>query len=92
MPFPFLPGGVLLAIAVLGGAFLLFGLALRAMDRAIETTRRTMLPGLVSGFRTWATPSVRTEAPDGRSASTIEVVELVDRPIARDERASWRAS
>jgi hypothetical protein len=52
MPFPFLPGGLILAVAVLGGAFLLFGLALRAMDRTVVGIRSS-LGGLVSGFETW---------------------------------------
>ena len=53
MPFPFLPAGALLAASVLIGALAVFGLILRAMDRTIVGLRNTMLPGLVSGLRTW---------------------------------------
>jgi hypothetical protein len=100
MPFPFLPGGALLALAVLGGALTVFGLALRAMDRAITASRRSMLPGLVSGFRTWAepAPSGRTTAPvlvmGAASESTTsaippgpELVEIDDRRIPDDDPA-----
>jgi hypothetical protein len=103
MPFPFLPGGALLALAVLGGALTVFGLALRAMDKAITASRRSMLPGLVSGFRKWAeaAPSARVAAPVMvmRAASesatpTIpavppgpELVEIDDRHIPDDDPA-----
>jgi hypothetical protein len=53
MPFPFLPAGAVLAASVLIGALVAFGLILRAMDRAVVGLRDTMLPGLVSGLRTW---------------------------------------
>jgi hypothetical protein len=55
MPFPFLPGGALLAASVLIGALAGFGLILRAMDRAIVGVRDNLLSGLVSGIRTWGT-------------------------------------
>jgi hypothetical protein len=77
MPFPFLPGGVLLAIAVLGGALTVFGLVLRAMDTALTAGRRSMLPGLVSGLRTWAEaspPELDPPAP----AIAIDLVELIE--------------
>lgn len=53
MPFPFIPGGALLALAVLGGAMALFGVALRALDWTIDTARGSMLGGIVSGLRGW---------------------------------------
>lgn len=59
MPFPFLPLGAALAIAVLGGAFALFWWAVRALDRAASsardaiTGRVAVAPGLVAGLRTW---------------------------------------
>ncbi len=88
MPFPFLPGGVLLAIAVLGGALMVFGLVLRAMDRAVTASRRSVLPGLVSGFRTWASAGERDVGveslspvpplPTAETAVGVEVIDLVD--------------
>jgi len=57
MPFPFLPAGALLAASVLIGALVVFGLILRAMDRAIVGLRDTMISGLVSGLRTWRSAS-----------------------------------
>jgi hypothetical protein len=95
MPFPFVPGGVLLAIAVLTGAITLFGLALRAMDRAFASGRRTMLPGLVSGIRTWMAPRLPqedtpqsttaiepAEVATGAGSAQVEVVELFNRHIS----------
>jgi hypothetical protein len=94
MPFPFVPAGMLLAIAVLTGAITLFGLALRAIDRAFASSRRTMLPGLVSGIRTWAGPRVQDGTPSpttsiepaetehGVGPEQPEVVELFDRRIS----------
>ncbi len=53
MPFPFLPAGIVLALAVLGGAFAGFGLALHLLDRAALTARTSIAPGIVSGMRNW---------------------------------------
>ena len=53
MPFPFLPVGLMLALAVLGGAFAAFGLALHLLDRAALTARTSIAPGIVSGMRNW---------------------------------------
>jgi hypothetical protein len=90
MPFPFLPGGALLAIAVLGGALTVFGLALRAMDRTIAAGRRTILPGLVSGFRTWvgASPSAPVADPEVAAAAPLgtELIEIDNRRIPDDDR------
>jgi hypothetical protein len=52
--FPFLPGGAILAMAVLGGAFTLFALVLRALDRAGTEIRGSFLPGVVAGLRDWS--------------------------------------
>ncbi|HEX5823020.1 MAG TPA: hypothetical protein VFY18_01050 [Candidatus Limnocylindrales bacterium] len=99
MPFPFLPGGALLAIAVLGGALTIFGLVLRAMDKAITAGRRTMLSGLVAGFRTWTgsagsaaevaplPPLAFPAFPASPAPSTMpvaEIVEVADRRLPDD--------
>jgi hypothetical protein len=88
MPFPFLPWGALLASVVLGGALIVFGLVLRAVDHAVTASRRSVLPGLVSGFRTWASGRERdgdTEAlrpvprlSAGGTAMDVEIIDLVD--------------
>ena len=85
MPFPFLPWGALLASAVLGGALIVFGLVLRAMDHAVTASRRSMLPGLVSGFRTWASGretdggvESQSPAPPLPAAGTVVDVEIID--------------
>jgi hypothetical protein len=88
MPFPFLPWGALLASAVLGGALIVFGLVLRAMDHAVTASRRSMLPGLVSGFRTWASARERdagvesqgptSPLPAAGTAGDVEIIDLVD--------------
>jgi hypothetical protein len=92
MPFPFLPGGALLAIAVLGGALIVFGVALRAIDHAITASQRSMLPGLVSGFRTWTSERATDADVDptkpvqaAGSPMDLEIVELVNGRIG-DER------
>jgi hypothetical protein len=56
MAFPFLPGGAILAMAVLGGAFALFAIALRAIDRTATEIKGSFLPGVVSGLRNWSRP------------------------------------
>jgi hypothetical protein len=63
MTFPFIPGGVLLALAVLGGAILLFGLALKALDWSIDGVKGSMLSGVVSGLRDWEGGSRPPQAP-----------------------------
>ncbi|HYU49042.1 MAG TPA: hypothetical protein VEO91_03805 [Candidatus Limnocylindria bacterium] len=54
MAFPFLPGGAILAMAVLGGAFALFAIVLRAIDGTATEIRGSFLPGIVSGLRDWS--------------------------------------
>ncbi len=91
MPFPFLPGGAILAVAFLVGVLTLFGLGLRLMDRAIRRVasdvRDSMVPGIVAGLRGWGPStghSVPSGAvsPEGLASSAIEIVDLdgSDRP------------
>ena len=54
MVFPFWWIGALTAALVLGGAFVVFGIAIRLVTRTTNEIRGSMLPGLVSGFRNWA--------------------------------------
>ena len=82
MPFPFLPGGAILATAVLVGALTIFGLALMALDRAADRAagalRGSMLPGIVSGMRGW-TPHHEvpdTPPPSRPTEAGIEIVDL----------------
>jgi hypothetical protein len=74
MPFPFLPIGALVAASVLVGALTIFGLALRATDRAVTRAatglRQSVLPGLVSGMRGWR--AATAGAP--RGATSISVI------------------
>jgi hypothetical protein len=92
VPFPFLPLGWVLAVTVLVGALTLFGLALRAMDRAATRVggelRATILPGLVAGLRDWqparaARPTTPPPRPSG-----IEIVDLAGTPEADASRPS----
>ena len=53
MAFPFWWIGALTAGLFLAASFLLFGLALRLLNRATTEIRGSVLPGLVSGFRDW---------------------------------------
>ena len=72
MPFPFLPLGALFATAVLGASLVLFGLALKALDRGLSELRLSMLPGLVSGLRRWS------REPSGSGAQSRAVVRHPD--------------
>jgi hypothetical protein len=54
MPFPFLPAGAILAMAVLLGAFALFAIILRAIDRTATEMKGSFLPGVVTGLRDWS--------------------------------------
>jgi len=74
MPFPFLPTGALLALAVLLMTLTLFGLALRAMDRAATRVagelRLSIVPGIVSGLRRWTPPAGARRVPAGGNGRT----------------------
>ena len=82
MPFPFLPFGAVVAASVMILALTLFGLALRAMDRAasraVSELRLSIVPGMVSGMRRWvpepASEPARAEAPG--AVSGFEIVDL----------------
>ncbi len=85
MPFPFLPAGAILAIAVLVGALTIFGLALGAVDRtagkARIALRGSMLPGIVSGWQGWQGWSRHPGSPDppwppSPTGSGFEIVDL----------------
>lgn len=69
MQLPFLPAGLLLALAVLGGTLVLFGLALKALDWTIDASRDTALVGIVSGLRDWR----MTGEPDDATAPASAV-------------------
>ena len=73
MPFPFFPGGALLAIAVLGGAMAVFGLALKALDWTIDGVKGSMLSGVVSGLRDWERGSQAPAASTGPPGSVGEL-------------------
>jgi hypothetical protein len=83
VPFPFLPGGAILGVAVLVGGMTIFGLALMALDRvagrAGAALRGSMLPGIVAGWQGW---SPHPESPEPRPPASspngagIEIVEL----------------
>ena len=72
MPFPFIPGGLLLAITVLGTALVAFGLGLKALDWSIDATRRTALAGIVKGFRDWQSDPNEPLAPTASSSTEVE--------------------
>ena len=73
MPFPFMPLGALLALAVLSAALAVFGAALKALDWTIDAARGSMLSGVVSGIRNWDAAPRRSatgspNAPEPREA------------------------
>ena len=64
--FPFYPIGAIVAGALLGGVLTLFVAALMAVDRGASHVAGSVLPGLVSGIRGWAT-SGRADRPNASS-------------------------
>jgi hypothetical protein len=86
MPFPFLPGGALVAGAVLLAALTAFGLGLRAINRvatrAASELRLSIVPGVVSGLRRWGEgePTESRPLPASPSAPAsnggIEIIDL----------------
>jgi hypothetical protein len=80
MPFPFIPGGLLLALAVLGGAIVLFGLALKALDWTIDAGRGSAVVSIVLGLRDWQAPGEPSETI-GRSAPWAPSA-LVEEPLS----------
>lgn len=72
MPFPFLPAGLVLAAAILGSAYALFTLFLRAFDRAAFTARNSIAPGIVAGLRTWSHDPVPERRASSRAAAEAQ--------------------
>ena len=75
MPFPFVPGGLLLAMVVLGGTMLLFALALKALDWSIDAVRQTTLAGIVTGLQDWQATMVAQDTPARSSVAEPPSVE-----------------
>lgn len=69
MQLEFLPAGLLLGLAVLGGTLVLFGLALKALDWTIDASRDSALVGIVTGLRDWR----RTAESDDATAPPTTV-------------------
>jgi hypothetical protein len=87
MPFPFIPGGLLLALTVLGTTLVAFGLALKSLDWSIDAARRTALAGIVTGLRYWqSSPAARVVPTSPSSTGVEEVAAALDRlePVAPD--------
>ena len=101
MSFPFLPGGLILAAAVLIGALTAFRLLLGAIDRTIAGVRNTAVPGIVAGFRMWGS---RQPSPAGMAGSPARPWSLAgmegwpiaplpapDRHVSVPGDATWQA-
>ena len=82
MPFPFLPGGAIVAAAVLFSAIAAFVATMMAMDKAATRVFGGVVSGVVAGARRWG----RNEAPGSgrRSAElrpiTTAMLETLERP------------
>lgn len=61
MPFPFYWIGAIVAALFLTSVLTVFGIALRLLTRTSTEVRASILPGLVSGLRSWTR--------DGREAA-----------------------
>ena len=90
MQIPFVPAGLLLALAVLGGTLVLFGLALKALDWTIDASRDSALVGIVSGLRDWrmtggpagaSAPGIAAADPTATAAIAMPAVEIPAGPI-----------
>ena len=90
MQLPFIPAGLLIALAVLGGTLLVFGLALKALDWTIDASRDTALAGIVAGLRDWrmtaepndaTAPATAISMPAGPIDETGEPIEDPAEPI-----------
>lgn len=90
MQLPFLPAGLLLALAVLGGTLVLFGLALKALDWTIDASRDTALIGMVTGLRDWRM-SWEPDDPTGRPPAVARLagpIEEIVGPAQSQERVA----
>ena len=72
MPFPFLPTGLLLAIAVVATSLIAFGIALKALDWSIDVVRGTTLTQIVSGMRSWQSHSTSPQLPVASGPCGVE--------------------
>ena len=73
MPFPFLPGGLLLALSVLGGALAIFGVLLHLLDKAASSARGSIAAGLEAGLRTWSHDRSGQARSGSSSAGELEL-------------------
>jgi hypothetical protein len=85
MPFPFLPGGAIVAATVLGGAIVGFAAAMMALDRAGSRIFGAVVSGVVAGARGWrdgadgSRPASDHSSPWGLRSTVV----LVDRDEVR---------
>ena len=82
MSFPFLPGGAILAAAILIGALTAFRLLLGAIDRAIAGVRDTAVPGIVAGLRMWGSRRPSRAGMSGGPTSPWSLAGMEGWPIA----------
>jgi len=85
MPFPFMPGGAIVAAAILGVTLTIFVWAQMAIDRAAPRAADSVVSGLVSGLRGWSTE--RSYGSAGAPIARAQVDDLVEPaaavPVAR---------
>jgi hypothetical protein len=83
MQLPFIPAGLLIALAVLGGTLVVFGLALKALAWTIDASRDSALVGIVSGLRDWRMTAEPDEASAPATADTLPAgsIEETGEPI-----------
>jgi hypothetical protein len=74
VPLPFLPFGALVASLFLGAALTVFALAIRGVDRAATSMGKSVLPGLVDGFRDWSAGKPAGHPADDRTIATEPAV------------------
>lgn len=75
MPFPFLPAGIVVAVAFLGAVFAVFGVALRLLG-GVTSAGHSIATGVAAGLRDWshpAPPSRPTSSPAAMPPSGIDM-------------------
>ena len=92
MAFPFLPGGAIVAAAVLFSAIAGFVAGMMAMDRAATRVFGGVVSGVVSGARRWrdgSSATRRTPSDEPRPITTAVLDSVPVRPAAPTPPPRW---
>ncbi len=79
MPFPFLPGGAIVAAAVLFSAIAAFVAAMMAIDKAATRVFGGVVSGVVSGAQHWRDNGPPAPASSDEAVDPVETERLTTR-------------